>query len=85
MRAKLRLWLTEGPYAFKGDRSWRSGDTTARHIAKVQGVDIDEDTYQEADTEVSQYRGTVWYTWYDRRDIVGKNYTAILPLEVEEP
>ena len=83
---KFRMWLPDGPLVcvddvgfWCHDDPWR-GMIAAFPLAYRAGFDIPEDTFYLADPLVSQYWGKVWYP---RREIVGVNDTAILPLEVD--
>ena len=80
---RLVLYLG-GPRAVEGEYYWMGADKLhpdwrACLTAAAVGADIPVDTYTLADPTVSAYiNGTTLGKFY------GVNYTAILPLEVDE-
>ena len=80
MRSKLVVYLG-GPRARPGDYCWwyRDGPWLAGMCcaAAKAGAEIPDDTYHDADPEVSSNEMCNW-------ELRGTNSTALLPLEVDE-
>ena len=87
---KFRFW-PGGPRAFPGDVSWYGksrfgygglGYITGCAVVRGGGFEIPEDTYFYADPDVSQDSSSPWQIGY--QSTIGRNLTALLPVEVDE-
>ena len=88
-KPKFRFWLG-GPTAYPWREYWvgkkKSMDggycyVSGCFIVRDSGFEIPEDTYYHADARVSQ---DLIVPLFDDRPTVGRNFTALLPLEVDE-
>ena len=71
-----------GPRAIRGTFYWVASEyCNGCKVARMAGADIPSDTYNDADSKVSQYLGTLSFLFPRSH---GANHTAILPLEDEE-
>ena len=86
---KFRFWLG-GPRAFPlfdcwvAKRKFIGGSyyyIDGCSVVKNGGFKIPEDTYYHADARVSQ---DAYFSLFNDRPVVGRNYTALLPIEVDE-
>ena len=89
-KTKFRFWLG-GPRAFPGDTWWmgktrfwygRGGYINGCSVVREGGFEIPEDTYYYADLNASQGPASPMFSGYEAD--FGRNYTALLPIEVEE-
>ena len=84
---KFRFW-PGGPRAFPGDVYWLGkssisyGYISGCAVVRGGGFEIPETTYFYADPKISQDVSSPWYLSYEDR--LGRNYTALLPIQVDE-
>ena len=86
---KFRFW-PGGPRAYPSREYWVAKKKfiggsyyyiAGCSVVKNGGFEIPEDTYYPADARASQ---DAYFSLFNDRRAVGRNYTALLPIEVEE-